>query len=390
MTADLLLVAHQKRNTDDLAANPRYECGLLAVGRSQFAAAVEEFRAAAELGHREAQYQLAEMFLNGKGVAKDYHSAFYWFHRAAEQGDANAQNRLGWMCESGLGTDRDQTRAVNWFRVAAERGHLEAQFNLGAKYDNGEGVVQNHAEAARWYRFSAEQGLADARFFLAQALEAGEGVPKDLQEAFDWYILAVEQGHRSAELKLWSHALAERYLPEDEDERIFIEKLGAKLGHPLAQFKLAYRLDVGEGMERNCAAAIALYQKSADQGFADACRHLPWAYRDGKGELASAAEAAKWRVRAEPAKGSAFLPRWMYWEAGEADPKQIIKLRENRIAAESGQVQPMSNLAGWYYFGTGTAVDQGKSLLWSRRGATVGNDVRTDPSSARWAHEPRS
>jgi uncharacterized protein len=369
MTTDVLPLAHNKRDRDDEVASPLYEKARLAYLEGDFTAAVDGYLAAAEMGHREAQFQLAEMYLNGQGVMKDYKETFDWFHRAADQGDANAQNRLGWMSESGLGTEMNQIRAVNWFRMAAERGHLEAQFNLGAKYDNGEGVVQNYAEAARWYRLSAEQGLSDARFFLAQALEAGEGVPEDCQEAIDWYILAVEQGHRSAEIRLWTHVLGERYLPEDDEEKLFIERLGAKMGHPLAQFKLGYRLDVGDGVEKNLLQARCLYEKSANQGSLLGAAFLSLMYVYGRGVPKDDALACKWRSRARQARDLFSEPRWMIFDTIDAPLGKITELRKTRIAADSGDLSAMSLLAQIYYFGQGTLVDYSKAFEWCRKAA---------------------
>ena len=150
MTLELLPLAQKKRTLDDGEAEPSFARGMDAYVRKDFQTALKEFRVAAELGQRVAQFQLAMMLLEGVGVSCDHTLAYHWFHRAAEQGDAASLNKLGWMCEAGFGVERDQARAVNWFRQAAERGHLEAQFNLAAKYDNGEGVTQNYSEAARW------------------------------------------------------------------------------------------------------------------------------------------------------------------------------------------------------------------------------------------------
>ncbi|MBR0097489.1 MAG: SEL1-like repeat protein, partial [Synergistaceae bacterium] len=45
-------------------------------------------------GHAEAQYNLGNMYINGRGVQQDYQQALYWYRKAAEQGDAGAQNNL--------------------------------------------------------------------------------------------------------------------------------------------------------------------------------------------------------------------------------------------------------------------------------------------------------
>lgn len=314
------------------------------------------------------------MYLDGVGDVSNHKLAYHWFHRAAEQGDADSLNKLGWMCEAGFGVERDQARAVNWFRQAAERGHLEAQFNLAAKYDNGEGVFQNHDEAARWYRLAAEQGLADARFFLAQALESGEGVPKNIEEAIDWYILASEQGHRSAKVTLWGHALAERYLPEDEIEKIFVEMLGVEMRYPLAEYKYAYRLLVGEGIDKNVDLAFELYQKAAEKGFAPARENLLSIYSlDFEAELPVKVDPS-WQKREFDLESIEIKPRWMYLEPGTLDVAAVTRYREHRLCAEGGDEGAISHLACDYYFGRGTVSNHGRALEWLRKGVEI-NDV---------------
>ena len=49
----------------------------------------------AEQGDASAQYNLGQMYVQGKGVPQDYKEAVKWFRLSAEQGDADAQNNLG-------------------------------------------------------------------------------------------------------------------------------------------------------------------------------------------------------------------------------------------------------------------------------------------------------
>jgi TPR repeat protein len=374
MTLDLLPLAHIKSRLDDQEAEPSFSRGIEAYEQKNFQLAIRELTAAAELGHRLAQFKLALMYLDGVGGSTNHKLAYHWFHRAAEQGDANSLNKLGWMCEAGFGVERDQARAVNWFRQAAERGHLEAQFNLAAKYDNGEGVAQNHAEAARWYRLAAEQGLADARFFLAQALDAGEGVPKNVEEAIDWYILASEQGLRSAKVTLWGHVLAERYVPEDEVEKVFVEKLGVEMRYPLAEYKYAYRLLVGDGVAKNAELSLDLYQKAAIKGFGPARAHLVLIYSLEFEGVSYVKLNPEWNKRDFVPDLVNLKPRWMYLESGASNVAAVKLFREHSLRARGGDEEAFSELACDYYFGRGTLQNHGRALEWANKGVAI-NDT---------------
>lgn len=364
MTNDLLPLANYTKTLDDERADPSFKMGIDALSDKRFQIAEMALSDAAKLGHSRAQFELAMMYLDGLNGPKNFYLAYQWFHRSAEQGDADSMNKLGWMCEAGFGVERDHARAVNWFRQAAERGHLEAQYNLAAKYDNGEGVSQNYAEAARWYRLSAEQGFADARFFLAQALEFGEGLPRNMDEAIDWYILAAEQNHRSAKVTLWGHALAGNYIPEDDLEMLFIEKLGVEMGSPLAEYKLAFRMLIGEAVQKDIKKSFNLYEKSARHGFSPARAHLALINTldfDGASPLRVNND---WKNEIIDFNSINFNPTWMFLGVGSSIVSDVVRYRQNRIRAEGGDEDAVSELACDYFFGRGTPQSHELALRW--------------------------
>ena len=49
---------------------------------------------AAHQGDTSAQCNLGLMYANGRGVAKDFEQAVFWYRKAAEQGNVNAQEKL--------------------------------------------------------------------------------------------------------------------------------------------------------------------------------------------------------------------------------------------------------------------------------------------------------
>ena len=55
------------------------------------AEAVKWFRKAADQGNSSGQSNLARMYENGRGVAKDVGEALRWYRQAADQGDAKAK-----------------------------------------------------------------------------------------------------------------------------------------------------------------------------------------------------------------------------------------------------------------------------------------------------------
>lgn len=77
--------------------------------------------------------------------------------------DADAQYNLAWMYDNGKGVTQDYKEAVKWYRLSAEQGHALAQSNLGAMYANGEGVIQDDVYAHMWSNIAAANGQSGAQ-----------------------------------------------------------------------------------------------------------------------------------------------------------------------------------------------------------------------------------
>mgnify|MGYP006156604439 CR=1 FL=1 len=135
-----------------------FQKGSAAYEDGDYATALKEWKPLAEAGDAAAQYNLALMYRNGKGVPQDYAEAIRWYRLAAEQGLAEAQTNLGIMYDNGEGVPQDYAEAVKWWRLAAEQGHAKAQTNLGYMYGKGQGVLQDNVMAHMWYNIGAANG----------------------------------------------------------------------------------------------------------------------------------------------------------------------------------------------------------------------------------------
>ena len=179
--------------------------------RHNFEKRLPEWKQAAELGVREAQWLLARCFEEGFGVERNEIHAISWHIKAAEQDYPVAQNHLGSCYQNGNGVPKDQAEAVQWYLKAAEQGYTVAQSNLGWCYDTSSGVDQDETEAVKWYRKAALQNDETAQFNLGVHYEWGSGVSEDKAEASKWYRKAAEQGYEKADeaLKRLAGELAE-------------------------------------------------------------------------------------------------------------------------------------------------------------------------------------
>lgn len=105
-----------------IAAAGDFAAGLAAYEKGDYATAVKEWQPLAEDGEAAAQFNLALLYHDGRGVPQDYRSAFRWFERAANQGYARAQLNLGAMYGVGKGVKRDYVEAYRWLSLCAATG----------------------------------------------------------------------------------------------------------------------------------------------------------------------------------------------------------------------------------------------------------------------------
>jgi TPR repeat protein len=158
--------------TERVYAEAEFEKGVECEGAENFADAAIHYRIAAELRHARAQFFLAGMYQEGRGIEQNVQEAETWFRRireAAEQGEGEAQMSLALMFHHGLGAVQDYAEAAKWWRRAAEQGDASAEVSLALCYHHGRGVPEDHKEEEHWLLKAAAKGKANACFYLGHS-----------------------------------------------------------------------------------------------------------------------------------------------------------------------------------------------------------------------------
>jgi TPR repeat protein len=83
--------------------------------KGEFTQAAKHFKKAAIQENAKAQFNLAFMYTEGKGVAKNNKKAAYWYLKASEQGDIKATYNLGVLYAKGRGVEKDVNKAKKYF-----------------------------------------------------------------------------------------------------------------------------------------------------------------------------------------------------------------------------------------------------------------------------------
>jgi TPR repeat protein len=97
---------------------PAYDAGLAAAQNGDWDRARREWQARAREGDISAQFRLAKLYVDGRGVQRDPLLAEHWLRRAADRGHVGAQLALAHLYEAGDGIKRDPVEALAWFLVA--------------------------------------------------------------------------------------------------------------------------------------------------------------------------------------------------------------------------------------------------------------------------------
>jgi len=135
-----------------------------------------------------------ELYQEGKALydAKSYKEAFPKLKAAAEQGHKKAQYRMGRCYDKGNGVREDDEQAFAWYSKAAAQGHAKSQYQLGKSYKNGEGVDKDYNKAFYYYSLAAKQGNGDAQLALGKCYLKGRGTAADQAKALEWFQKAVK------------------------------------------------------------------------------------------------------------------------------------------------------------------------------------------------------
>ncbi len=114
-------------------------------------------------GNSASQFELANRYLSGNGVAQSQFDALHWFREAAANGNHNAQYNLAVMYLNGMGVVENTEEALRWFRAAADNGDATSQYNLGVFYANGVyGLDQDIQQAWIWFTLAGAGGISGA------------------------------------------------------------------------------------------------------------------------------------------------------------------------------------------------------------------------------------
>jgi TPR repeat protein len=195
--------AAAKLDTDTLFTVASILSGQLFLGKSMYEGRESEtnykdaarlYSVAANRGHPKSQYNLAILYLYGRGVAQNTNEALRLFSSAASADLADAQFALGLTYDVGEFVKQDYRQAMHFYVLAVGQGFAPAQHNLALMYIEGRGVEKNLQEAHRLFRLAANQGEIQALTSLGAMYANGQAVKVDYVCSYILSSLAADRG----------------------------------------------------------------------------------------------------------------------------------------------------------------------------------------------------
>lgn len=221
-------------------------------------------------------------------------------------------------------------------------------------------------------RFSGQLSVVGSRKTIVK--DQGSKFP-----ALGFCVLALVMGLAMSQ-SVWAQdatteiAKAVEMLDSDPEGAVAVLEKYAKEGNADAQYELGHCYEFGYGVEEDCVEAAIYFLKAARQGKVEAQFRVAYCYESGDGVMKNHAEALKWfRKAAEQGYADAQHVLGACYKTGDGvkkDDKEAVKWF--RMAAEQGSADAQFVLGCCYNNGEGVSIDFDEAEKWFKKAADQG------------------
>ncbi|MES2437901.1 MAG: tetratricopeptide repeat protein [Verrucomicrobiota bacterium] len=231
--------------------------------------ALEYYRKAAALKHKDATYRLAFILLASE-KEEERNQAREALETAAKDDPAVAARILGEAYLRGrLSPTADPDKAVFWWKSAADAGDIPSILLMARFYEGQFGFpeLKNPKESLASYSKAAGLGDAGAMAALGSRLLSGDEKIRDEKKGREWLKKAVEAKEYTAYLALGDY---EENVKKDLKAALSEYERGKDAGQIDCILRTADFYIQGKGVEKDTARGLALLEKAAEAGSAAA------------------------------------------------------------------------------------------------------------------------
>ena len=244
--------------------------------------AVEFLDKASKQNNPDASYQLAFIYSSDKYNLLDEDKANSYYKQAKdgyetaekENENSTAEYRLGVMYLNGLGTETDVNTAVEWFDKAVQNGNSYAAYQLGRIYYSDNFNLQDLQKAEKYFLIAAENDNPFAFYYLGNIYLTYNELDKSVK-----YFEKAEGGniaHASYKLgQIYADEQCPLFDPQKSAEHFskalsqYIEDYNAN-PDDFTSYRIGQMYFNSLGTKQNIEEAVSWFEKSAQQGNADA------------------------------------------------------------------------------------------------------------------------
>lgn len=338
--------------------------------------AIEFLKKSADADYPLAENMLGKVYSDSIYNMYDISKAVKWHQKASDNGYWRSMQALANLYVRGKGVDKDYSKAMDLNRQYIEclvklvnDGDVVAMFELGNCVYNGRGISQSQSEGVEWYKKAANLGYWKAQSVLATCYMNGNGdLEKDEKTAFKW----IEKAAHDEKHPIVLAQLAEYYrngigVEQDLGKAFELNLKAAEKGNSSAQFRVAYSYSAGEGVAQDYSESFKWYMKLAEKNDAGAQNNIGAMYKNGQGVSQNYSEAFKWYKKA--AEQGLDLAQAMvgslYLTGLGTDKDEVEAVKWLTKSAMQDNAVGQNLLAYCYANGIGVPRDQAKAAYWA-------------------------
>lgn len=350
--------------------------------------AVHWSKMAADMGVGSCQLAYGFYCYTGKGVEKNYDTAFSYLQKAALSHTSGAAFLLGQCYELGRGVPKNDSNAVEWYSTAVKEKDIRGIKPLALCYKNGKGTPKSYSKAITLFSqiinedTSVSFDLGECCFLYGNELCQNEKT----EDALPYLKQAVEYHYPKAE-KALGDAYAVLAQKAKGDMEIEYYKTAVELGRSdlKGTLGLLYAKRFSQRIGNTSSSpdfqqAVALCKEAAASGNADAAQWLALQYERGNGVPNDKKQARKYYLDAAKGGNSLALV-WVakqFYYGTNGFPQDYEKagysFRESGyINDKKAYIDCVNYIGNKFYYGKGTVVNHQKGFEWYKIAADLGD-----------------
>lgn len=233
--------------------------------------ALAAIKAKAEKGDVASQYAYGHAFLNGTyGQAVDPAQGVTWLTRAVEGGSGGAAFDLAKLYDEGKGVAKDAGLAMTFYQKASERGIPAVHEHVCQTKAGMANSAEDWAQAFPYCQKASAQGSVEANHMLGTAYLDGRGVPQDTDLGVQFLQRAAAKGSLPSMKRLATLYSEGSLVPQDHAKAFAWHRQAARYGSTPSILAMARHYETGLGTETDADEAARLYEILARHGSVEA------------------------------------------------------------------------------------------------------------------------